>query len=291
MGFSPEQIKEGAKHGTQSSQVADWILTNSVKQPQQEVQQPAPPEDIPGLTSAIGDSIADATRTATLLDALNTMLGPRGSPNTERTAFAQAGGIEVLTRAFRIHLASSTVVEVLCKVVFNLTRDAENRGRIAAAGGNDRVVQAMAAHVGVAGVQEQGCVALWNLAANNAENKNRIAAAGGIDRVVQAMAAHVGVAEVQKRGCGALWKLADNNAENQERIAAAGGIDRVVQAMAAHVGVEGVQEQGCEALWNLAENAENQERIAAAGAASTGWCRRRRTTPASLGLPTEHCAP
>jgi hypothetical protein len=94
------------------------------------------------------------------------MLGPRGSPNTERTAFAQAGGIDLLTRAFLIHPASSTVVEALFKVVHNLARDAENKERIAAAGGIDRVVQAMAAHVGVAGVQEQGCWALKNLGVN-----------------------------------------------------------------------------------------------------------------------------
>jgi hypothetical protein len=109
---------------------------------QQQQQWPIP-KDILNLTSAIGDSIADATRTAKLLEKLR-----------------------------------------------NLARNnAENKERIAAAGGIDRVVQAMAAHVGVAGVQEQGCGALRNLAAN-AENKKRIAAAGGIDRLVQAKKNH-----------------------------------------------------------------------------------------------------
>jgi hypothetical protein len=153
---------------------------------------------IPSLTSALGDSIADATRTATPLEVLDTILVP-----TERTAFAQAGGIEVLTRAFLIHLASSTVVGALCKAVFNLATNDENKERIAAVGGIDRVVQAMAAHVGVAGVQEEGCGALWYLA-GNAENKERIAAAGGIDRVVQAKKNHPSCVAVADRALEAL---------------------------------------------------------------------------------------
>jgi hypothetical protein len=210
MGFSPEQIKEGAKHGTQASQVANWILANSVKQPQQEVQrhswwqqlwqQWTIPTDIPSLTRALGDSIANASRTTELLEALWSLAA----------------------------------------------NNAENEKRIAAAGGIDRVVQAMAAHVGVAGVQESGCAALWTLAAND-ENKERIAAAGGIDRVVQAMAAHVGVAGVQESGCGALANLAAND-ENKERIAAAGGIDRVVQAKKNHPSIAWVADR---ALGNL----------------------------------------
>ena len=40
----------------------------------------------------------------------------------------------------------------------------ENKVAIAAAGGIERVVSAMAGHAGSAGVQEHGCAALWNLA-------------------------------------------------------------------------------------------------------------------------------
>ena len=41
-----------------------------------------------------------------------------------------------------------------------------NQVAIAAAGGIERVVSAMADHAGSAGVQERGCGALWNLAVN-----------------------------------------------------------------------------------------------------------------------------
>ena len=44
----------------------------------------------------------------------------------------------------------------------------ENCVAIAAAGGIERVVSAMAGHAGSAGVQESGCDALWNLAARHA---------------------------------------------------------------------------------------------------------------------------
>jgi predicted hotdog family 3-hydroxylacyl-ACP dehydratase len=229
---------------------------------QQQQQWPIPKDNL-NLTSAIGDSIADATRTAKLLEKLCN-LAANNAENKER--IAAIGGIDCVVQAMAAHIGVAGVQEQGCGAMFNLATNTKNKERIAAAGGINRVVHAMAAHVGVAGVQEQGCVALCNLAANNAENQERIAAAGGIDWVVQAMAAHVGVAGVQEQGCAALCNLAGNNAENQERIAAAGGIDRVVQAMAAHVGVAGVQEQGCDALWSLAgNNAENQGRIAAAG--------------------------
>ena len=43
----------------------------------------------------------------------------------------------------------------------------ENCMAIAASGGIERVVAAMAGHAGSAGVQEYGCDALWDLAVND----------------------------------------------------------------------------------------------------------------------------
>mmetsp|Transcript_31566 Transcript_31566/g.74082 ORF Transcript_31566/g.74082 Transcript_31566/m.74082 type:complete len:156 (+) Transcript_31566:44-511(+) len=86
----------------------------------------------------------------------------------------------------------------------------KNREAIAAAGGIKAVVEGMKAHEGSAGVQEQGCGALVNLAIND-KNKEAIAAAGGIEAVVEGMKAHKGSAGVQEQGCGALLNLADKN--------------------------------------------------------------------------------
>jgi hypothetical protein len=79
------------------------------------------------------------------------------------------------------------------------------------------IVRSMRAHEGHAGVQEQGCVALCNLA-GNADNQVKVAQAGGIEVVISAMRKHEGHAGVQESGCGALCILA-YNADNQVNVA------------------------------------------------------------------------
>ena len=61
-------------------------------------------------------------------------------------------------------------------------------------------------------MQEQGCWALWNLAANNDANQVKIGEAGGVDAVVKAMQTHLQHAGVQEQGCGALMNLAAKDA-------------------------------------------------------------------------------
>eukprot|EP01047_Picozoa_sp_COSAG01_P061284 COSAG01_NODE_7633_length_3120_cov_6.410460_3_plen_134_part_00 len=79
------------------------------------------------------------------------------------------------------------------------------------AGGADAVVRAMRAHVGVAEVQEHGCLAVWNLTATgDGSGGAALVAAGGAEAVAGAMRAHVGVAEVQEAGLGAAFNLATN---------------------------------------------------------------------------------
>eukprot|EP01043_Picozoa_sp_COSAG02_P054960 COSAG02_NODE_6305_length_3665_cov_126.598990_1_plen_161_part_00 len=68
---------------------------------------------------------------------------------------------------------------------------------IASAGGIAAVVAGMGGHAGSADVQECGCRALANLAADNEENSKAIASAGGIAAVVAGMGGHAGSAEVQ----------------------------------------------------------------------------------------------
>eukprot|EP00961_Rhodomonas_salina_P095293 1282150-Rhodomonas_salina.1 len=83
----------------------------------------------------------------------------------------------------------------------------------------------MKQHVKSAGVQEQGCGALRNLAVND-ENKVKIGAAGGIEAVITAMQQHADSEGVQEWGCAALSNLAFND-ENKVKIGAAGGIEAV----------------------------------------------------------------
>ena len=74
-----------------------------------------------------------------------------------------------------------------------------------------------------AGVQEQGCEALGNLALN-AENQVKIAEAGGIEAIMRGMEQHRKHAGVQEQGCRAL-KIMGVNADNDVKIAEAGGIE------------------------------------------------------------------
>ena len=110
-----------------------------------------------------------------------------------------------------------------CRALANIAADAaDNKKKVADAGGIEAVVAAMNAHTRVADVQKNGCAALGNIAML-AETKRMVAAAGGIEAVVAAMEAHLNNADVQENGCGALRNIAAL-AENQPKVAAAKGI-------------------------------------------------------------------
>ncbi|KAJ1493272.1 hypothetical protein T484DRAFT_1929409 [Baffinella frigidus] len=67
----------------------------------------------------------------------------------------------------------------------------------------------MGAHGSIAGVQEQGCKALANLAENYENDAEEIVRAGGIVAVVAEMGANTSDARVQLQGCRALGSLAE----------------------------------------------------------------------------------
>ena len=56
-----------------------------------------------------------------------------------------------------------------------------------------------------AGVQEEGCRALRDLAANEKTNRDAIAEKGGVEAVVKGMQEHVSSAGVQEQGCVPAW--------------------------------------------------------------------------------------
>ena len=71
-------------------------------------------------------------------------------------------------------------------------------------------------------MQEYGCAALWNLAANE-DNKVTIAEAGGITTIQSAMKNHSLIAGFQDKGHDALRNL-DCNTDNKVTIAKTSGI-------------------------------------------------------------------
>jgi hypothetical protein len=65
----------------------------------------------------------------------------------------------------------------------------------------------MTAHSNIPDVQENGCLALANLAAKNDANRVSIGAKYGVEAIVRAMAAYSNISNVQKRGCLVLFIL------------------------------------------------------------------------------------
>ena len=106
------------------------------------------------------------------------------------------------------------------------------RVKIAAAGGIETVIAAMTAHKTSAGVQEEACGALGNLAANNDNNRVAISAAGGVEALATAMKTHQASALLQQNACAALLNLAFN-ASLRGRIKAAGGVELAKRTVSA----------------------------------------------------------
>ena len=79
----------------------------------------------------------------------------------------------------------------MCAALVNLAaNNAENRVKIAEAGGIQAIVEGTEKHKEHAGVQEQGCGALLNLAWNTAANKASIRDHGGLGLAREAYAKH-----------------------------------------------------------------------------------------------------
>jgi len=70
------------------------------------------------------------------------------------------------------------------------------------------VVAGMCAHVGAAGVQEQGCAALDRICHDNVDNRAKVVALGGIEVVERASAAHPSNPRVQEFALHVLKQLA-----------------------------------------------------------------------------------
>jgi vacuolar protein 8 len=119
-----------------------------------------------------------------------------------------------------------------CGALGNITVNADNKVKVAAAGGIETILAGMTANKASAGVQKQACGALRNLSANNPANKDAVAAAGGIEALATSMKTHQASALLQEYACGALYNLAIN-ASLRGRIKAAGGVELVKRAVSA----------------------------------------------------------
>merc|ERR1719247_2364617 len=113
------------------------------------------------------------------------------------------------------HPENLEVQQAACSALWNLcTENSKNHDRVADSGAIELVLSAMQTFSTSAGLQEEACGVLGNLAGKSA-HQLQIASAGGIDAIVAAMKAHETIVGVQKQACGALGNLATENAANQ----------------------------------------------------------------------------
>ena len=108
-------------------------------------------------------------------------------------------------------------------------------------------------HPTIAGVQEQACGALCNLAANP-ENQVKIAKLGGIELILKVMKDHPTIAGVQEYACYALLHIGWSNRDLQQRIKKEGAEQEVRKAMSASNATADTKKWGQQLLDRLAND-------------------------------------
>ena len=101
-------------------------------------------------------------------------------------------GLERMLKQLLVLQVECTVGDLSAfKIWLKLAKDSKR----SLAEGTDALAVLLEAHPAAAGVQEEGCAALWNLAVN-AENQVKIAAAGGIEAILAAAQAEGAVVDL-----------------------------------------------------------------------------------------------
>ena len=155
-----------------------------------------------------------------------------------------------IMRKMIMHKANATIQVEACMALRRLSINATAKVAIAAAGGIERVLSAMAGHSGDADVQCAALRTLSSLALGNEDNAKQIAEARNINTVLGAMLRHRDVADVQYLSCEILKQVSDNN-DNVDRIIKSGGIRLVAAAIGGHAQHPTVQEVAMQTLWHL----------------------------------------
>ena len=161
--------------------------------------------------------------------------------------------VEMLNSAVQARPLNKTVVEVCCRRVRVLCRDAEQCNECDKQGASAAVVGAMKAIPSDMSVQLQGLAAIVNLCSGEAnDHRNTSVSSGALEVVVNAMVMMVSNAEVQEMGCIALQNCCygeDDQAVNRRQSAAkAGALKAVIDAMNAHHAIPAAQEVGAATL-------------------------------------------
>lgn len=161
--------------------------------------------------------------------------------------------VKMLNEALLARPLNNAVVEVCCRRVRVLCRDAEQCNECDKQEASAAVVGAMKALPVDMNVQLQGLAAIVNLCSGEAnDHRNTSVSSGALEAVVNAMIMMVSNAEVQEMGCIALQNCCygedDMSIYRRQKAADAGALKAVIDAMNAHHAIPAAQEVGAATL-------------------------------------------
>jgi len=147
----------------------------------------------------------------------------------------------------------------LQELAFLVHRDQMSQEQAMAQVGALPVIQAMVAHSGSAGIQQQACLVLRSMAKNHNSFPEEVARLGGVEAVQRALQRHG--AHSSTLAEEAMWTLQklSMSKEARQKIVPNGGIELVARTMRQHLQEPGVQERGCILLGNLAFEEDMRE--------------------------------
>jgi hypothetical protein len=98
-------------------------------------------------------------------------------------------------------------VEKACRALWNIAGNADNKVKVAGAGGIEAVVEAMRDHASNASVVENACDALAIIAWSDDAIRTRVADKGGIELLQACLKKHSSSVDVHKQACSAIHRL------------------------------------------------------------------------------------
>ena len=227
-------------------------------------------EGVGAVVTAMELQAADAADAEVHRFGCTTLSSLARSDAAHKQAVVDGGGVRAVVAAMRLHTADAEVhhagVATLSSLAFSDAAHEVQRAGVATlsslsvthkqavvdGGGGAAVVAAIGLHAADAGLQGNGCCALWNLASGGAACAQAVVDAGGVRALVAAMGQHQ---ETAGNAAGALEMLAANNpmavleevARTQTDCSSRGGLRKKLRACALkrlRAAEEGAAEEG-----------------------------------------------
>lgn len=169
--------------------------------------------------------------------------------------------------------------QALCQALSTLASCAQNREKIAAAGGIQSIVKCMTRFIDNSNVLAHACQALNNIVHDSGTNRKELRTAGGIATIIEGMSNHPDTTHLQENACALLSSLAVDDRDSEDQIVVSGGIQAIIKGMDCQLEkqLERVKTKiqphirhACWALYHLvSDNADNRDKVGKAGGVKT----------------------